>query len=104
MSSIIDDWSIDSRQIAEGNRQILESNRTRTISLMSKVLRLSEKWFRRGLWMVARVFAGFLIGLGGTLVGDLSKVETPLPFAAFPAPSRPLDQIRSGTVWDRMVP
>ena len=29
---------------------------------MSKSLRLSEKWFRRGLWVVALVFAGFLIG------------------------------------------
>lgn len=45
---------------------------------MSKALRLSEKWFRRGLWLVAVVFAGFLIGLGGTIVGDLPKVEEPL--------------------------
>ena len=42
---------------------------------MSKALRLSEKWFHRGLWVVAVVFAGFLIGLGGTVVGDLPKVE-----------------------------
>ena len=45
---------------------------------MSKALRLSEKWFRRGLWLVAIVFAGFLIGLGGTVVNDLPKVEKPL--------------------------
>ena len=45
---------------------------------MAKSLRLSEKWFRRGLWLVALVFAGFLIGLGGQLVDDLPKVEKPL--------------------------
>ena len=50
---------------------------------MSKSLRLSEKWFRRGLWLVAFVFAGFLIGLGGTLVGDLPKVEQPLQLDDF---------------------
>jgi hypothetical protein len=42
---------------------------------MSKSLRLSEKWFRRGLWLVAFVFASFLIGLGGTIVENLPKVE-----------------------------
>ncbi|MGA8513387.1 MAG: zinc ribbon domain-containing protein [Burkholderiaceae bacterium] len=45
---------------------------------MSKSLRLSEKWFRRGLWLVALVFAGFLIGLGSTIVGDLPRVEKQL--------------------------
>ena len=45
---------------------------------MSKSLRLSEKWFNRGLWLVALVFAGFLIGLGGTLVGDMPRVERQL--------------------------
>ncbi len=45
---------------------------------MSTALRLSEKWFRRGLWLVAFVFAGFLIGLGGSVVGDLPQVERTL--------------------------
>ena len=42
---------------------------------MSKSLRLSEKWFRLGLWLVAAIFASFLIGLGGTVVENLPKVE-----------------------------
>ena len=45
---------------------------------MSKTLRLTEKWMQRGLWLVALVFASFLIGLGGTVVGDLPKVEKQL--------------------------
>jgi len=45
---------------------------------MSKALRLSEKWFQRGLWLVAFVFGGFLIGLGSSVVGDLPQVEQTL--------------------------
>ena len=45
---------------------------------MANTLRLTEKWMHRGLWLVALVFAGFLIGLGGTVVGDLPKVEKQL--------------------------
>ena len=50
---------------------------------MSKTLRLTEKWMQRGLWLVALVFAAFLIGLGGTLVGDLPQVEKKLELADF---------------------
>ncbi len=42
---------------------------------MSKSLRLSEKWFNRGLWLIALVFAFFLIGLGNVIVGDLPQVD-----------------------------
>lgn len=45
---------------------------------MSKALRLSEKWFRFGLWLVAFAFASFLIGLGGTVVRNLPQVEQTL--------------------------
>lgn len=45
---------------------------------MANHLRLSEKWFNRGLWLIAFLFAYFLIGLGGTIVGDLPKIENQL--------------------------
>lgn len=38
--------------------------------------RQPEKWFRRMLWIVAIIFAGFLIGLGGKIVADLPLVAT----------------------------
>ena len=50
---------------------------------MGKSLRLSEKWFHRGLWLVALAFAGFLIGLGGTVVDDLPQVEQSLTLDDF---------------------
>jgi predicted RNA-binding Zn-ribbon protein involved in translation (DUF1610 family) len=50
---------------------------------MSKSLRLSEKWFQRGLWLVALAFAGFLIGLGGQVVDNLGTVERPLALEQF---------------------
>lgn len=42
---------------------------------MSKHLRLSEKWFNRGLWVISIIFAWFLIGLGSSVVNDLPRVE-----------------------------
>ncbi len=54
---------------------------------MGKSLRLSEKWFNRGLWLLALVFASFLIGLGGTLVGDLPRVERVLTVDDFMDPT-----------------
>ncbi|HCY62524.1 MAG TPA: serine endopeptidase [Oxalobacteraceae bacterium] len=64
---------------------------------MNKSLRLSEKWFRRGLWLVALVFASFLIGLGGTLISNLPKVErsyTLEDFEARPAAQQARDAIK----------
>ncbi|HEX4857222.1 MAG TPA: serine endopeptidase [Limnobacter sp.] len=55
---------------------------------MSKSLRLSEKWFRRGLWLVAFVFGSFLIGLGGTVVQDLPKVESVQTLESFMNPDQ----------------
>ena len=50
---------------------------------MTKSLRLTEKWMRRGLWLVALVFASFLIGLGSAVVGDLPQVEKTLTIDDF---------------------
>ena len=44
---------------------------------MRRSLRLSERWFRRGLWIVALLFAACLVGLGSLVVGDLPRVERP---------------------------
>lgn len=53
---------------------------------MSKGLRLTEKWMQRGLWLVAIVFAGFLIGLGGKVVANLWDVEEPITLEQFVDP------------------
>ncbi len=45
------------------------------MTVSTKGLRLAEVWFQRGLWIIAIVFAGFLIGLGGKVVDDLPRVE-----------------------------
>jgi hypothetical protein len=55
---------------------------------MSKRLRLSERWFQRGLWLVALAFAGFLIGLGGKVVDNLSLTQAPITVAQFVDPVR----------------
>ena len=36
---------------------------------------MSARWFNLGLWLVALAFAGFLVGLGGTVVDDLPRVD-----------------------------
>lgn len=43
---------------------------------MSTSSRLTEKWINRGLWVISFVFAGFLIGLGSLVVGDLPQVQS----------------------------
>lgn len=50
---------------------------------MSKGLRLTEKWMKRGLWLVAFVFAGFLIGLGGKIVDNMWRVEPAQSYEQF---------------------
>ena len=59
---------------------------------MSKGLRLTQKWMQRGLWLVAFLFAGFLIGLGGKLVHNIWDVEPPVTLEQF------IDPVQGPTV------
>lgn len=53
---------------------------------MNTAVRLSEKWFIRALWLIALVFAFFLIGLGNAVVGDLPQVEADVSLEQFMGP------------------
>lgn len=54
---------------------------------MNSAIRLSEKWFNRALWLIALVFAFFLIGLGNAVVGDLPQVEADLSIDQYMDPA-----------------
>lgn len=55
---------------------------------MNKGLRLTEQWMQRGLWLVAFLFAAFLIGLGSKIVDNLWDVEQPRMIDSFIDPAQ----------------
>jgi predicted RNA-binding Zn-ribbon protein involved in translation (DUF1610 family) len=59
---------------------------------MNKGLRWTEQWMRRALWLVAFVFAGFLVGLGDQVVDNVMYLEPAAPPEHFldPAKAGPL--------------
>jgi hypothetical protein len=50
--------------------------------------RLPETWFRRGLWLIAVLFAAFLVGLGGLVVDQLPGVAPAPTLESFVDPAQ----------------
>ena len=62
---------------------------------MLKAVRAPEKAYTVVLWLVSVVFAGFIVGLGNLVIGDLPQVEQRVGDYAVEAPSPAEQRIRT---------
>lgn len=77
---------------------------------MLKGARVPERGYSIVLWIVSVIFAGFIVGFGNLVIGDLPVVEqtvTPVTFTDSPALRRTKEQIRDieqrrGAIDDRL--
>ena len=67
---------------------------------MFRSFRVPERLFAIAMWVVSMVFAGFLIGLGGKIVGELPGVDTTITIRDFidPAKAAPLRARRDSLI------
>jgi hypothetical protein len=67
---------------------------------MFRSFRVPERLFAIAMWIVSMVFAGFLIGLGGKIVGELPGVDTSIAIRDFidPAKAAPLRARRDSLI------
>jgi predicted RNA-binding Zn-ribbon protein involved in translation (DUF1610 family) len=70
---------------------------------MMKAIRVPERAFSIAMWILSFIFAGFLIGLGQLVLGDLPRVENPVEISQFvdQKAAAKIQQVRTATISER---
>jgi predicted RNA-binding Zn-ribbon protein involved in translation (DUF1610 family) len=64
---------------------------------MMKAIRVPERAFSIAMWVLSFVFAGFLMGLGQLVLGDLPRVDDPVEISQF------VDQKAAATIQQKRI-